>query len=176
MSIVFFDCNCKSSSKKNKFGICDIVKGRGDTSEKAFIDENNGENWIAIIDNFYQDKIDFYAIDNCVAFPLREDGKQQKRCDGLLISNNTIAFVELKSRNEDGAKWVYDAEKQLLISIGFFEKEKVSNSYDVKRAYIVNNMRPKSRISQAERMDRFLDKTGYVLFIKARIRLYSLEG
>lgn len=176
MSINFFQSKCKSSSHNKIFGICDDVSSAGSTADPAYVDENNGQNWIATVDNHYKDEIDFYAVDNCVRFPPRADGKESKRCDGFLIYQDLIAFVELKSRNEFRSKWVVDAEKQLRISIKFFEKEKKSKEFNHKRAYIVNNMRPTSRVGQAERMERFLDDTGYQLFIKARIALYSIDG
>jgi len=176
MSVNFFKENCKHSSMKPVFGICDNVADHGDTSQPAYLDENNGENWIATVDNHYRESICFYAVDNCVTFPVREDGTSLKRCDGFLSCNDTIAFLELKSRNEYGAKWIKDAEEQLRSAIHYFEKEPVSLKFQNKRAYAVNNMRPQSRLGQAERMERFLEETGYLLFIKARIDIYSLEG
>ncbi len=172
MKINFFVENSMTSSSKKRFGICDKVSEKGDTSEPAYIDENNGTDWIANVDNFHQDKILFYPVDNCVKFP----NKTAKRCDGFLVSNTTIAFVELKSRREQGYKWIADGEKQLRASIAFFEQED-RTMYTEKRAYVVNNMRPQSRVGQATRMERFFDETGYVLFIKAEICLYNkLKG
>lgn len=175
MSLDFFTSGCKHSSSKKTFGLCDDIDASGSTSSPAYIDEQNGSNWIATIDNHHKDKIDFYAIDNCLVFPLTA-GKPSKRCDGMLISGNKIAFVELKSRNEDGAKWVADAEEQIRSAITFFKTTDDADKYKIKRAYIVNNMRPQSRTSQAQRMERFLDETEYRLFVKARIALYSEEG
>lgn len=176
MSVVFFKEDCKHSSQNSVFGICDDVAENGDTSQPAYLDENNGGNWIATVDNHYRACICFYAVDNCVTFPIREDGKSSKRCDGLLSCDDTIAFLELKSRNEYGANWVKEAERQLRTAIYYFEREPISKRFNNKRAYAVNNMRPQSRIGQAERMERFSEETGYLLFIKARIDIYSLEG
>lgn len=176
MSINFFKEECKQISNKSVFGICDDVSDDGDTSQPAYLDEKNGENWIAVINNHFNDQINFYAIDNCIIFPVRDDGKSLKRCDGFLSCNDTIAFIELKSRNEQGSNWIKDAEKQLRNTIYYFEKEIISKNFLHKRAYAVNNLRPQSRIGQAERMERFKEETGYLLFIKARIDIYSLEG
>lgn len=176
MSVIFFKETCKYSSRNSTFGICDDVGVEGDTSQPAYLDEKNGENWIATIVNSYNESISFYAVDNCVTFPLREDGMPSKRCDGLLTCNDTIAFLELKSRDENGAKWVKDAEEQLRSAIYYFEKELICANFNNKRAYAVNNMRPQSRTGQAERMERFYDETGYLFFIKARVDIYSLEG
>src|SRR5690606_35170878 len=100
-----------------------------------------------------RDSIYFYAVDHCVIFPDSEEGRLSKRCDGLLLCNDTIAFLELKSRNEKGANWIKEAEKQLRSTINYFEKEPVSKNFNNKRAYAVNNMRPQSRTGQAERME-----------------------
>ena len=177
MAIIFFNNSYKGYSKNKQFGICDDVDdGTGNTSKPAYIDDKNGGKWIATVDNSYNDTIDFYAIDNCVTFPLLANGKESKSCDGLLILKDTIAFVELKSRNEQGTNWIKDGEKQLRTSIKYFETVEDSTVFENKRAYIVNNRKPRSRDSQAVRMDRFLDETGYFLFIKARINLDSSEG
>lgn len=175
MSVNFFSEACKHSSIRSTFGICDDVVN-GNTSLPAYLDESNGENWIATIVNHSRESIDFYAIDNCVTFPLKPDGSSSKRCDGLLTCDETIAFLELKSRNEQGVNWIKDSEEQLRSAIFYFERESVSESFTDKRAYAVNNMRPQSRVSQAIRMERFLEETGYLLFIKARVDIHSLEG
>jgi len=169
MSVVFFQLRCQTSSKKRTFGICDNPPP---ATDPAYIDEENGQNWIATIDNFYQSEITFTAIDHCIEFPLRPDGKQSKRCDGVLTYGDTVAFVELKARDEHGTKWIKDAEEQLLVSIALFEKSNEAEEFPVKKAYIVNSDRPRFRESQAARMEKFLNTTTYyVLRIEARIEV-----
>jgi hypothetical protein len=174
--IVFFQDNCHTASNRSTFGLCDDPPILGEASKPAYIDEANGQNWIATVDNHYCDLIHFYAIDHCVTFPPLADGRSAKRCDGVLTCNDTIAFVELKSRNEGGTKWIDDAEEQVLVAIEHFEHTHPENEFKTKRAYIANNMRPKSRAGQATRIEKFYDETGYVLYIKARIALYSPQG
>ncbi len=174
--IDFFQRPCQSQSRQRKFGLCDDPTPPGAPGTPAYINETNGKNWIATVDNHYRDLIKFYAIDHCVDFPPDADGRTSKRCDGVLVQEEIIAFVELKSRNENRAVWVKDAEKQLLVTIRHFEETVHSDQFSVKKAYVVNSMRPHSRVSQATRMESFFDETGYVLYIKARIALYSPEG
>ncbi len=175
MIIEFFKDTCKYSSSKRTFGICDDVI-EGDTSQPAYLDENNGDNWIATIHNSDSRELYFFAIDNCVDFPKIKD-KEAKRCDGCITyKNEIIAFLELKSRREQGSNWVKDAEKQLRQTISVFENQHVSNNFSEKRAYAVNNMRPRARTSQVARMDKFCEETGYLLFIKAHIDIFDIEG
>lgn len=172
----FFQNACLTQSNHKKIGLCDDTCIQGQPENAAYIDENNGCNWIAAIDNYHKDLIKFYTIDHCVEFPPSQTGEVSKRCDGVLVCNNIIAFVELKSRNEMGANWVKDAEKQLIATIVKFKESGSNEIFKEKRAYIVNNRRPKSKTSQAIRMENFFAKTNHILFIKARIALYSLDG
>ena len=168
MSINFLETSCQTRSNNRKFGLCDDPPP---AKRPAYIDEINGENWIAVVDNYYQEDVTFTAIDNCIVFPPKSDGKSFKRCDGVLTYANTVAFVELKQRDEDGSVWVKDAEKQLRISIEKFEQTEAANRFKIKRAYIVNSERPRFRDSQAVRMEKFTDETTYILRIEARIRI-----
>ena len=176
MQVDFFGQECKHTSCKSTFGICDDIASKGAKGQPAYLDETNGERWIATVDNFYCSSISFYAIDHCVSLPVLAKNKSVKRCDGVLTCENTIAFVELKSRNQFGSKWIKIAEGQLRSTIHYFEQEPESVNFSHKRAYAINNLRPMSRIGQAQRMERFVQETGYQLFIKARIDLYSAEG
>jgi hypothetical protein len=169
MSINFFETACQTHSNNRTFGLCDDPPP---VERPAYIDEANGENWIAVVDNFYEEYVTFTAIDHCIVFPLKPDGKSHKRCDGVLTYTNTVAFVELKQRDEDGAVWVKDAEKQLRVSIEKFEDTKAADQFATKRAYIVNSERPRFRDSQVVRMERFAEETTYVLRIEARIAIY----
>ncbi len=45
--------------------------------------ESNEKEWGAEVKNIDEAEIEFYAIDHCVDFPLK-NGKMMKRCDGLL--------------------------------------------------------------------------------------------
>lgn len=170
MSIDFFNESCKYSTRNKKFGLCDPISPDGNTENPAYIDNENGETWIATVLNDYEDEIYFYAIDNCVNFNTQI---QVRKCDGVLILKDKIAFVELKSRTGKASKWISHAESQLITTIEYFSQEIDTADYTDKRAYIANNRSPRSRISQAERMDRFYKTTGFVLFIEARINLYG---
>jgi hypothetical protein len=169
----FFLNRCKTQSDSVKFGIYDPPPI---SSGHAFIVEDNEYEWIAVVENHYREIMVFFAIDNCLPFPLREDGTMANRCDGVLMCTDKIAFVELKSRDYNGGEWVKHAAKQLLSAIENFQRSQEDN-FEIRRAYICNNQRPRARRGQAERIERFsIDSKGYALFIKARINLNDPEG
>ncbi|MDR2913229.1 MAG: hypothetical protein LBV74_00075 [Tannerella sp.] len=165
--IDFFPKKYKQVSNKKRFGICDTPPP---PANKAYIDDANGQSWIAVVDNFYQDLIVFIPVDNCIEIR-RSDGTMDNRCDGFLYYDDTVIFVELKQRNEKGGKWIKEADNQLRVTIGHFEKEPQAKEFSVKKAYIANSDRPRFRTSQAIRMDNFLTETGYSLRIESRIQI-----
>jgi hypothetical protein len=167
MSIKFKKVQCQTRSNKKIFGICDNPSPANDP---AYIDETDGSKWIAVIENDNRLSTVFTAIDNCIEIKDAE-GKMEKRCDGMLMYNSTVIFVELKQRGAKGNAWVLDAEPQLMNSIKHFEQTEISESFKQKKAYISNSEHPKFKTSQIGRMERFYSKTGYILRIEARIKL-----
>ena len=167
MSIDLSEAKCNYITEKKLFGLCDDPPP---PSKKAYIDEENGAKWIAVVVNENKQQVKFTAIDNCIEVK-NENGTMAKRCDGILTFDSTITFVELKERNEKGSKWVKDAEGQLRFTISYFEKSEDAKNYKIKKAYIANSEKPKFRESQKRRMDEFLTDTGYVLRIENRIIL-----
>jgi hypothetical protein len=157
---------CETYSSIKKFGLCDDAPP---AKNPAYIDEDDGRKWIAIVSNELMHEVTFTAIDNCIE-EMRADGKMAKRCDGVLTYPSTIIFVELKERGALGPKWVKDAEDQLRITIDNFENTN-PNLYIVKKAYIANNQHPEFKSSQMARMDKFTDEMGYELQIVNRIVL-----
>lgn len=167
MSINFSQVKCQGNTNKKLFGLCDDPPP---AIKPAYIDENDGTKWIAVVINEAKHKVTFTAVDNCVEIE-REDGKMAKRCDGILFYNSTITFVELKKRDSLGNDWVIDAEKQLRSTISYFEDTEEADNYNKKKAYIANSERPKFKESQIRRMNQFLEDTDYVLRIEKRIIL-----
>ncbi|NCU05226.1 MAG: hypothetical protein GXC73_14700 [Chitinophagaceae bacterium] len=167
MSINFSEAKCQTFSRRKLFGLCDDPPP---ASKAAYIKEGDGGSWIAVVVNDDEYDVTFTAIDNCIEIK-RPDKKMAKRCDGMLTYNSNVVFVELKQRGGKGADWVKDAEEQLRTTIGYFELEDEAENYETKEAYIANSERPKFKSSQAVRMDKFLEETGYVLRIMNRIIL-----
>lgn len=159
--INFFPKEHITSCSKKRFGVCDPPA----SEEKAYIAEDQGENWLAVVNNHYGTQVNFVPIDHCIEL-LKPDGKMDNRCDGCLFYEKTIIFIELKDRSTKGPGWIKDAEIQLRHTIKHFEDEKESDAFKVKKAYIANNAKPRFQSGQAVRMENFFAETKYVLRIE----------
>jgi hypothetical protein len=165
--ITLQEAACQTHSCKSMFGLCDDPHP---SKNPAYIDEDNGMKWIAVVVNETLFEVTFTAIDHCIDTK-KANGNMDKRCDGALTFHSTVIFVELKERTSRGNEWVVEAAKQLQSSIRNFEKHIGSDDYPVKKAYIANKDRPKFKETQSTRMRRFQDETGYTLRIENRIIL-----
>ncbi|WP_440066761.1 hypothetical protein [Tenacibaculum discolor] len=164
MPIDYFS-NCKTSSKKESFGICD---DQPPLSNPAYIDENTPSKWIGIVENKKKKHINFNAIDNCLDIK-RGDGKMDKRCDGLLSYDKTLIFTELKER--EGGQWLKKGREQLTATIKRFKQEVDINQFNTIEGYVCNNLRPQAHSGQAKNIQQFKDDTGYILHGKQRIKI-----
>ena len=170
MAIDFFNNQCQQVSSEKIFGLCDDKED----NKPAYLDEENGAKWIAVVENEELKEIHFIAIDNCIDIWRDEVRKEMdNRCDGMLWYEATIVFVELKDREskKDKNAWVEEGEKQLRRTIEYFEKTEQSGKFTEKRAYIANKAHPKFKGSQLVRMKRFQEETGYTLRIENRIKI-----
>lgn len=167
MSVNFEVAKCQTNSNRITFGLCDDLPP---AKNPAYVDEENGAKWIAVVENENRHNINFTAIDNCIDI-LKQDEKMKKRCDGMLTYNSSVIFVELKDRDAQGNAWVEDAIPQLKSSIELFEDTNMADSFKKKLAYISNKQHPKFKSTQQRRMNAFFDETNYVLRIQGRINL-----
>lgn len=142
----------QQKSKKNRFGVCDTPPP---PDSHAYIDERNGGDWLAVVENYYGEEIAFVPVDNSIILK-RPDGNPDKRCDGLLFYQQTIIFIELKNRNTKGKGWIVDGEDQLRSTIKHFEHTLDAVRFNNKKAYICNKANPLFRRGQMARMNNFL--------------------
>lgn len=156
MPIDYFK-NCKTISKKMRFGLCD---DQPPVSNPAYIDENDTEKWIGIIDNTVEREIIFNAIDNCIDVR-RPDGSMDSRCDGVLSYNNNLIFVELKER--EGGQWLKKGREQLTATINRFRQECDISEFSDIEGYVCNSLRPRAHLGQTENIQKFKDDTGFIL-------------
>ncbi|NDV65052.1 hypothetical protein [Bacteroides sp. 224] len=167
MSTVFFPIDKKAVSDKKRFGLCDNPPP---PHNPAYLDEKNGELWIAVVENDSLESITFYPLDNCIVLK-RADEKKAKCCDAVLVHDSTVIFVELKQRTERGKTWIVEGEEQLRSTITHFNESSEAENYEIRKAYIANSERPVSKKSWLLRMERFFDETGYILRIGNRIKI-----
>lgn len=165
--ITLKEAGCQTKSNKKLFGLCDDPSP---AENPAYIDEDDGGKWVAVVVNDPLYDVLFTAVDHCIETK-RADGNMDNRCDGVLSYNSTVIFVELKERPARGNDWVVDAEIQLRSSIRYFENQVGSDDFSLKKAYIANKNHPKFKETQSGRMRKFQDETGYTLRIENRIIL-----
>lgn len=164
MPVNFFDEACREGPvHEREFGICDPRDG-----EKAFIDRDNRPAWIATVINNAGISLVFTAIDNCVEI-LRDDGGMEKRCDGMLTSDEHIVFLELKSRQKD---WVSAAVEQLETTIRHFMANHDISLFSVRRAFACNNKHPQFRVVRHELKQRFYQQFKIRLNVQAVIEFH----
>lgn len=164
MTVNFFDARCQESTKESIFGLCDEPSP---STNPAYIDTDDPSKWIATVDNGNQIEVTFTAIDKCIEIS-DSDGD---RCDGMLTYNGGIIFVELKERKAQNKVWAGKGDEQLRNTIRLFKENHDLDNYMVKKAYIANKRRPNFQSSQTERMQKFLNDTGFRLRIEATINL-----
>ena len=170
MEIDFLNSQCQSVSNKKRFGLCD----EQDNKEPAYLDEQNEDKWIAVVENEELKEVHFITIDYCIdIWRDKEKKEMDNRCDGMLWYETSIVFVELKDRvsKKKTNAWVKAGEIQLKRTIKYFEETEQSNKFTEKRAYIANKAHPTFKESQLQRMKSFKQETGYTLRIENRIKI-----
>lgn len=164
MAVNFLDPQYKQSSISRIFGICD-----DQNKTPAYIDESDPSNWVADVVNETLKMVSFYPIDYCVD-TLREDGKMDNRCDGLLTYENILIFVELKDRNKH--RWVQEGLLQLETSIKYFRSaHKELSAQSIIRAQICNKQRPRAVISCNVEREKFKERVGCIVTVDRTINI-----
>jgi hypothetical protein len=163
MPIIFLETQCETSSSIVEFGLCDDPPP---ATDPAYIDELDKTKWIAIVENPNLKTAYFYAVDHCVTV-VRPDGTTDSRCDGILLYENNLVFVELKSRQS--GQWLKKGREQLTNTIRNFMANHDISTYNSVRASVCNNLKPLAHFGQATNIQKFKDDTGYILRGSRRI-------
>lgn len=163
MAIDFFIEKCQTENISDpRFGICDNETDK----DPAYVDRENEDKWIAVVENKTDKPINFTAVDNCIEV-FRPNGSMENRCDALLTNADHIVFVELKNQ---GDNWIAHAvDDQLQTTIDYFKDNHDIGKYRFKRAFACNRRRPFFRVSYKEKMDAFYKKNGIRLSLEAKI-------
>lgn len=154
---------CKRTTTDKSFGLCDDPSP---STLPAYIDTSNESKWIAQVINYASKEITFKAIDNCVPI-FRNNDELENRCDGMLIFDNDLIFVELKNRAYSG--WLSKGREQLINTISSFKDNHDINQYKKIKAYICNKQRPKAISNHFIEMEKFKNATGYILSVNSSI-------
>ncbi len=131
--------------------------------------------WAATVLNKGCRAIQFVPIDKNI--PLTNmDGKDAKRCDGMLLirdkPDDMLAFIELKTgKTRNRKQWIGDAVEQLESTIVYFNASHSERSIKKRRAYVCNGIHPVARVFSMERVQRFYDKTGFMLDVNDMVQI-----
>jgi hypothetical protein len=171
MSVDFFCTRCCHTTRAQEFGLCDdnVYK------TTAYLDTTNKNKWVAIIKNPNAYLVDFQAIDWCECVKIFEpNGDMAKRCDAMLIYENTLIFVELKQRDAPNSKWIPQGCEQLISAIKHFKiHHPMPPDFSIKqKAYLVNSLKPNFPSNQMHTTQKFYnDSGGIILAIQQKIDL-----
>lgn len=160
-----FRALCQDVTTAQKFGLCDDLP-----HQRAYIDEFDGQKWIAVVYNYFGREIVFTALDNCIEFN-KPSGKGESRCEGMLTYEDTIIFVEIKERTGDADTWAKKADDQLRNSIKIVQAKVKLSAFLIKKVYICNRHRRNVNESHAVRAKKFQQDTGYILRVETRINI-----
>lgn len=148
-----------------EFGICDDA-GK---EKPAYIDYDisRQEDWGALVQSENSHDYSFIAVDNNIIIPKPDNEHQEEsRCDAMLHTNKTIAFIELKDKRKTKAG---DAAKQLKTTIKVFKENHDIESFENKKAYVCNKAHPHMNVTSNSLCDSFLEETGGTLHIARTI-------
>jgi len=170
----FFTGFCESGQPSDTllneqlFGICDDATRR---TEPAYISTDVAEEatWIARVENRSGYEVLFKAVDQCILI-LKGSGQLQSRCDGLLLYNSTIIFVELKEQRDPGKKWAFEGSEQVKQTIKDF-KAAHDTTGKILRAYVANSIQPNAQQAHFSVLNNFFKATQIVLRVEGTIEL-----
>ena len=158
---------CSSVTTSTLFGLCDdLPLPPPDTSLPAYVNVVDSDKWIAEVNNPRGIEVKFKAIDNCVP-SFRLNGDQESRCDGMLLYENNLTFVELKDSASGG--WIAKGRNQLIITIQNFSANNDIATYSKIEAYICNKQRPLTVVNISNELQKFKDETGCILKVDRNI-------
>lgn len=161
----FFAVVCKTSKNWNLFWVAD---SQDNQTQQAFITyDESVEGCVAKVDNSAALTFDFYAIDACLIIKKR-NGDKISLCDALIITQNSIVFIELKDRND---KKEEKGIQQIESTIEQFVKAHPSFTRTNKIGYFCNKKFPNFGTSKMEMVEEINNKYGYRLRFKTNIVL-----
>jgi len=152
-----------------EFGICDDA-GK---EQPAYIDYDisRQEDWGGVVQSENSQDYSFIAVDNNIIIQKPDNEKQEEsRCDAMLHTKKTIAFIELKDKRKTKAG---DAAKQLKKTIEVFKENHDIMQFENKKAYVCNKAHPHMNVTSNSLCDQFLKDTGVTLHVARTIKSFE---
>jgi hypothetical protein len=162
MRIDFFETNCQEPSKSDKtFGICDDGNGT-----PAYTDTADATKWVAKVVNENETDVAFTAIDNCIVLLREGTNEEERSCDGMLTTAQSLYLVELKDKEKN---WIADAKEQLENTIRLLSENHDISNFRYKKAFACNKKHPHFRVIDNAEQRKFFRQTGFRIDIQAEI-------
>jgi len=167
--VAFFKRKFLYPTDANEFGLCD--DSTDGNTQPAYLDVDNREKWIAIVNNQSQFLVDFYPVDGWLTWN-RADGSISGRCDGFLSYNDkkNIIFVELKDRVKRNKDWRTHGKAQLKETLEKFFSIYDKTKFQRVEAYLCNKQQLLHQRYTAFEQN-FKNETGIILRVKREIDL-----
>ncbi|WP_343674301.1 hypothetical protein [Chitinophaga sp.] len=155
MPVDFFSAH-HTQSNQQEFGLCDDP---APAKNPSYILEADKSKWIGIVKNPGRRSADFYGLDHAIRIPLPPPNDQyiESLCDGLLVHDNQLSFVELKERISN-TKWIGKSTDQIINSIRLFADNHNLHDYDKITARICNKLKPQLNRNCANSLQKFRDE------------------
>jgi hypothetical protein len=164
MSVTIIGSACSEPARQDlRFGLCD-----DENSTKAYSDLATPKKWIATVVNEDQVDVIFTPIDFCITISKENTNDQERTCDGMLTTDQSLYLVELKNVQGD---WIPDATDQLIKTINIVKANHDITGYRYKKACACNRKRRHFKTMEQEKKLRFLREHGFRLDIQAEIRI-----
>lgn len=155
---------CEGVKRDKLLGICDP-----EGEIPAYTTPLHGaDKWNATIENPDCMDILFVPIDKNIPV-LRPNGDKEETCDGMILYENSISFVELKDVRVPG--WLSKAISQLERTIEIFCQNHNYKDFKKRRAFAANCRHPQFQCSCRERLQEFKNRTKFTLYPQARINI-----
>jgi hypothetical protein len=184
MPVNFFNKACAQTTNAQTFGLCDdglrlplccdVTSSRPAACSAlnnlpAYINFANSNNWIATILNPDAKEVTFVPIDNCeVVLSPNSITNKQSTCDGALLFENTLFFIELKDQRSG---WKADALAQLESTIKIFNANYPNTIYTRKKICACNKQHSRPHFEESDRdiRDHFFAKYKFRVHFQAEI-------
>ena len=150
------------------FGLCDDAT-KDDEPAYVSTDPEAEATWIARVDNSPGYEVTFKPVDNCIPI-FKGDGNEQSRCDGMLLYEDTIIFVELKEQKDPGTKWAFKGSEQVKQTIKDFRASHDTAGKTL-RAYVANRIQPNSQEAHFSIIKNFTKAMKVLLRVEGTIEL-----
>ncbi len=150
MIVDFFKPECQKTTNERKFGLYDA-----EDNTPVIIKLTDESSWNATVINNERKSVRFTAIDNCIDI-VKENGKMDSRCDGMLTYDTTLLLIELKNKRgswqTEGLSQIENVAKIMIEQIPDYY-----NGFKRRKAIVANRKypRPGFRTSNKEIRQRF---------------------